>query len=130
MGDYRDLSVWRRAHNFAMAVYRTTCSFPDSELYGLTAQLRRGSISVVSNIVEGTSRYPDRDQEKFFRIARSSASEVECQLLLSRDVGYLGPAAWLTLDNDCRNIGRMLSGLIRSSCRKGRVKKLRLATSD
>ena len=91
--------------------------FPDSERFGLTAQLRRAAISVVSNIAEGSGRRGERDQARFLIIARGSNCEVECQLLLSRDIGYLKSAEWETLDDHCREIGKMLSGLIRSLSR-------------
>src|SRR6266850_1051013 len=87
MGDYRHLSVWKRAHDFTLVVYRSTASFPESERYGLTAQLRRAAVSVVSNIAEGASRHGDRELSRFLQIAHGSACEVECQLLLSRDLG-------------------------------------------
>jgi four helix bundle protein len=114
MGDYRQLSVWKRAHSLALAVYRSTQSFPNSERYGLIAQLRRSAISIVSNIAEGSGRQSDGDQVRFLRISRGSTSELECQLLLSRDLGLLKPGAWLILDSDCREVARMLSGLIDS----------------
>ncbi len=118
MGDYRQLLVWKRAHGFALEVYQSTRSFPDSERFGLTAQLRRAAISIVSNIAEGSGRRADRDQARFLNIARGSVCEVECQLLLSRDVGYLKSDAWETLDGNCREIGRMLNGLIRALGKK------------
>jgi four helix bundle protein len=114
MGDYRELSVWKRAHALALGIYRSTQSFPDRERYGLVAQLRRAAVSMVSNIAEGTGRQSDRELARFLRIARGSACEVECQLLLSRDLGFLKPGTWMALDADCREISRMLNGLIRS----------------
>jgi four helix bundle protein len=114
MGNYRQLSVWKRAHRFVLSVYQKTRSFPDRERYGLTAQLRRAAISVVSNIAEGSGRQGDREHVRFLRIARGSVCELECQLLLSRDVGYLEADAWQLLDNDCQDLSRMLNALIRS----------------
>ncbi len=114
MGDYRQLSVWKRAHGLALGIYRSTGSFPDRERYGLVAQLRRAAVSVVSNIAEGTGRQGDRELARFLRIARGSVCEIECQLLLSRDLGYLQPEKWMALDGDCREISKMLNGLIRS----------------
>jgi four helix bundle protein len=76
--------------------------------------MRRAAISILSNIAEGSGRQSDREQVRFLRIARGSTCELECQLLLSRDVGYLKPADWLILDSDCREVGRMLTGLIKS----------------
>ena len=114
MGDYRNLSVWKRAHMLALGVFRSTASFPLSERYGLAAQLRRAATSVVSNIAEGSGRHSNRDEMRFFRIARGSVSELECQLLLSRDIGFLEVQAWTQLDHDCHVVGKMLNGLIRS----------------
>jgi four helix bundle protein len=114
MGDYRQLSVWNRAHSLTLEVYRSTKAFPDSERYGLTAQLQRAAISIVSNIAEGSGRQTDREQVRFLRIARGSACELECQLLLCRDLGFLKPGAWLVLDSDCREVARMLTSLIAS----------------
>jgi four helix bundle protein len=73
---------------------------------------------VVSNIAEGSGRLADRDQARFLKIARGSICELECQLLLSRDVGFLKSDAWKVLDAECREIGNMLNGLIRALLRK------------
>ena len=114
MGNYRQLLVWKRAHTLALDVYRATQRFPTEERYGLTAQLRRAAVSVVSNIAEGSGRLGDREHIRFLRIARGSVSEVECQLLLSRDLGYLGSSAWTVLDEQSQDLARMLTGLIQS----------------
>jgi four helix bundle protein len=114
MGNYRQLLVWKRAHTLALDVYRATQRFPTEERYGLTAQLRRAAVSVVSNIAEGSGRLGDREHIRFLRIARGSGSEVECQLLLSRDLGYLGSSAWTVLDEQSQDLARMLTGLIQS----------------
>src|SRR3954463_7805416 len=118
MGDYRQLTVWKRAHSLALSVFRVTGAFPPSERYGLAAQLRRAATSVVSNIAEGSGSHSVRDEIRFFRIARASVSELECQLLLSRDVGFLIREIWSPLGNECHEIGRMLNGLIRSCSSK------------
>lgn len=114
MGDYRQLSAWKRAHTLTLAIYRSTQSFPDRERYCLVAQLRRAATSVVSNIVEGASRHSDRELARFLRIAHGSVCEAECQLLLSRDLGYLKHDQWLALNAGCQELGKVLNGLIRS----------------
>lgn len=122
MGNYRQLSVWKRAHELALAVYRITRGFPDRERYCLTAQLRRAAVSAVSNIAEGSGRLGDREQVRFLRIARGSVCEVECQLLLSKDLGYVHRDAWKDIDKACQDLSSMLSGLVRSldqQCRLG-----------
>jgi four helix bundle protein len=85
MGDFRKLGAWQRAYKVALQIYHSTGGFPDHERYGLTSQLRRASVSVVSNIAEGTGRRNDRELARFLSIARGSVREFECQLLLSRD---------------------------------------------
>jgi four helix bundle protein len=114
MGNYRQLSVWKQAHGFVLRIYQWTKSFPDRERYGLTAQLRRAAVSIVSNIAEGSGRQGDREHIRFLRIARGSVCELECQLLVSRDLGYLDPGVWQLLDRECQDLSRMLNSLIQS----------------
>jgi four helix bundle protein len=114
MGNFRDLVVWKRAQDLALAVYRSTSSFPKEERYGLTAQMRRAAVSVSSNIAEGCGRRGDRELSHFLRIARGSVPELECQLTLSRDLGYMQSAVYTQLDSDSQEISRMLNRLIRS----------------
>ena len=71
-------------------------------------------MSIVSNIAEGASRHGDRELARFLQIAHGSACEVECQILLSRDLGYLPSDRWMALNADCQELGKMLNGLIRS----------------
>jgi four helix bundle protein len=106
MGDYRQLSVWKRAHGLALRIYHATRRFPDTERYGLIAQLRRAAISVVSNMAEGSGRQSDRELARFLRIARGSVCELECQLLLARDLGFLKSEEWMALDPECREVSK------------------------
>lgn len=121
MGDYKKLAVWQRGQGVALEVYRSTEAFPIRERYGLAAQMRRAAVSVVSNIAEGCGRQGDRELARFLRMARGSARELECQLLLSRDLGYLSGDAWILLDQELEQISRMLNGLIRSFGRTHRT---------
>ena len=114
MGNFRDLVVWKRAQDFALAVYRSTSTFPNDERYGLTAQMRRAAVSVSSNIAEGCGRQGDRELARFLQIARGSVRELECQLLLARELGYLQSTVYAKLDADSQEISRMLNCLIRS----------------
>ena len=110
MGDFRQLTVWKSAHALALEVHRCTGSFPAIERYGLAAQMRRAAVSVVSNIAEGCGRQNDRELAYFLRIARGSVREIECQLLLSRDLGYITHDTWAPLDAAAQEISKMLSG--------------------
>ena len=86
MKDFRKLKVWERAHQFVLAVYQTTPSFPRDETYGLTRQIRRAASSIPSNIAEGCGRDGDAESARFCLIARGSASELEYQILLAHDL--------------------------------------------
>jgi len=114
MGDYNQLKVWERAHELVLAVYRSTETFPASERVGLAGQLRRASISIASNIVEGSSRRGDGEFGRFLSIARGSAAEVAYQLLLARDLGFLSSEQWEQLDGLAQEVGRMLYGLTKA----------------
>lgn len=114
MGDFRQLLVWKRAHGLALQVYRCTDAFPARERYGLAAQMRRAAVSVVSNIAEGCGKQADRELARYLGIARGSVRELECQLLLSRDLGYLTLDIWPTLEAESQEISKMLNCFIRS----------------
>ena len=130
MGDYRRLSAWKRAQALVLAVYRSTQEFPITERYGLVAQLRRAAVSVVSNIAEGAGRQSDRELTRFLRIARGSVFELECQLLVARELGYFKADAWTALDAQCAEVSKMLLGLIRSISARPKTLHSLLVTRD
>jgi len=122
MGDYHRLAVWEKSHQLALAVYRTSDGFPKEELYGLTSQIRRAATSIPPNIVGGSGRGSDAEIARFLQIALGSAYEVEYQLLLARDLGWLGETQYQGLSQQIEEIKKMLSGLIaklRANRRKG-----------
>ena len=82
MGNFLNLRNWKIAHELTLEIYKLTSHLPKEELFSLTTQLRRSTISVVSNIAEGESRYSNKDKLNFFIPSRSSATEVQAQLLL------------------------------------------------
>ena len=86
--NYRELLVWRRAHEFVVAVYRFSASFPDHEIFGLTSQIRRAAVSIPSNIAEGYKRRGKRDKARFLNTAQASLEEASYHLILARDLGY------------------------------------------
>ena len=86
--DFRRLMAWERAHALTLAVYRVTAEFPDHERYGLVSQMRRACASSGTNIAEGCGRDTNKELARFIDIATGSASEVEYQVLLARDLGY------------------------------------------
>src|SRR5690349_10670977 len=114
MKDFRQLKVWEKAHQLALAVYKATKSFPKEELYSLTSQIRRASMSIPTNIAEGCGRNTDAEFARFLQIAMGSASETEYQLLLSRDLGFLTVEEYEKLNINVTEIKRMLTALLQT----------------
>lgn len=112
MRDFRELKVWEKGHQLALAVYRAAGLFPREELYGLSSQVRRSCTSIPSNIAEGCGRGSDADFARFLQIAMGSASELEYLFLLSHDLGYLPPEQYGPLADGVVEIKRMLTSLI------------------
>ena len=111
---YRDLIAWRKAIEFTKAVYRASESFPASERYGLTSQVRRAAVSIPSNIAEGQGRRLPGDFQLFLRHARGSLQEVETQLIIAAELGYLEQPELKALLAQAAELGRVLNGLIAS----------------
>ena len=85
---FEDLVVWRKAHEFVLGIYKLTAKFPNSELYGLTSQLRRSAVSVPANIAEGFKKKGKADKARFLNIAQGSLEEVRYYLILTKDLEY------------------------------------------
>jgi four helix bundle protein len=113
MKGFRELQVWRKAHELTLAVYSTTRSFPREELYGLTSQMRRSAASIPANIAEGVGRRSDGEICRFFQIARGSASEIEYHVLLARDLHMLSEDEHRYLSKQADEVQRMLTVLIK-----------------
>ena len=112
MQDFRNLKVWGKAHALTLDVYKATKSFPRDEMYGLTSQLRRASVSIGSNIAEGACRRGDVEFARFLQMAAGSASEVEYQLLLAKDLELLKTADCERLSHEVVEVKRMLASLM------------------
>ncbi|MGL5015773.1 MAG: four helix bundle protein [Bacteroidales bacterium] len=115
---FERLNVWQDARKFVNDVYALTANFPDSEKYGITSQLRRAAVSVVSNIAEGVGRQSLKEQARFIEISYSSLMEVYCQLLISTDQGYLSQDEFLSLKSDMYKISNELNQLRKSMERR------------
>ncbi len=85
---FQDLTVWQKAHQFVLAVYRITSRFPKTEIYGLTSQLRRSAVSIPANIAEAFKKRGKGDKSRFLNIAQGSLEESRYYLLLTQDLGY------------------------------------------
>lgn len=111
---YRDLLVWQRSVDLALAVYDATEIFPRHEIYGLCAQMRRGAVSVPSNIAEGHGRHHLGDYLHHLSIANGSLMELETQIIIASRRKYLSPELECLLSKQSAEVGRMLAGLTRS----------------
>lgn len=86
---YKDLDIFKGGYKLSLYIYKLTTLYPKDELYGITSQIRRASVSVVLNIAEGYGRKSKDDFKRFLRISLGSANETETLLLLSKDLGYI-----------------------------------------
>ena len=109
--DHKNLDVWKMAIDFVAEIYKATDSFPKSELYGLTNQIRRAAVSIPSNIAEGAARNSDKEFIQFLHIALGSLSETETQIIIADKLAFLkeeGP-----LLEQIQTLRKMLTGLIK-----------------
>jgi len=102
---FKELIVWQKAHQLVLNVYKVTKSFPKEEMYGLTSQLRRSSVSVAANIAEGFKKKGIADKLKYMNTAQGSLSETDYHLLLTNDLGYFNTSGILS---EVDEVGRLL----------------------
>jgi four helix bundle protein len=113
MKNYKQLEVWQNSRKLAVHVYRQTARFPTSEAFGLVAQMRRAAISVASNIAEAHGRDSSKDRVRVFGLARGSLFELEMQVLISGDLGFLSERQSEILVDAVNILARQLNALIR-----------------
>jgi four helix bundle protein len=111
---YRELNAWQKSYALALAVYQASRSFPRAEMFGLTSQLRRASISIPANIAEGCCRQTRADYLRFLFIAQGSAGELDTLLSLAHDLSYLDDGRLHQLSVSLAEVGRLLTGLTKS----------------
>jgi four helix bundle protein len=111
---YQDLVAWQKAMNLVTEIYRVSHKFPREEIFALTNQLRRAAVSVPSNIAEGQGRSSRKEFIYFLGNAKGSISEVETQIIIARNLGYIGEDDLNALLNLAAEVGRILNGLLAS----------------
>jgi len=109
---YRDLIVWQKSMSLVTQIYKITKLFPRDETYGLVVQIRRSSVSIPSNIAEGYGRNSTDDYIRFLRFAVSSLYEVQTQLEISMNIGYISKNDFEKLFAGSKEIERMLNSLV------------------
>ena len=110
---FKRLDVWKRNYELTTLIYVETDKFPSSELYGLTQQLRRASISVISNIAEGCGRRTKKEKLMFFYIARGSLFEVESQVEIAKNMKYVSDPSYEILTKKIEISKKVLNGFIK-----------------
>ena len=110
---HKDLEVWKNAINFVTLVYEVTSTFPGTEIYGLTNQLRRAAVSIPSNIAEGAARSTNKDNIHFLYISLGSISEVDTQFIISFNLGFISDEKLKEISDKLTLIKIELLGLIK-----------------
>ena len=111
---YRELKVWQKSYQLCLEIYKITKGFPKEETYGLTSQVRRATVSVPSNIAEGYGRKTTPEYIRFLYIAYGSNCELETQVMLSGDLGYIENVKLKKIQDEIGAVERMLMALIKS----------------
>ena len=112
--NYKELKVWQKSYDLCLEIYTITAKFPKEELYGLTSQIRRSAVSIPSNIAEGYGRKTTLDYIRMLYISYGSVYELETQILLAGDLGFIEKGVLGRVLKDIAEIERMLKALIKS----------------
>ena len=112
--NFTDLNAWKKSHELVLFVYKITESFSKKEIFSLTSQMRRSSISIISNIAEGFSRQSYKEKIHFYSIALGSVTELQSQFLIARDIGYIKRDYKIFFENSVI-VHKLINGLIRHS---------------
>lgn len=122
MKGHHKLNVWKRSIDLVTKVYDTTSSFPEEEIYGLSSQIRRASVSIPSNIAEGAERNSNKEFIQFLSFAQGSIAGLETQLIISQNLGYVkeGDGVFSEMDE----ISKMIIGLQKRLRQKSRYSSL------
>lgn len=112
---FTDLHAWQEGHKLVLAVYKHTKLFPVDEQFGLTNQMRRCAVSITSNIAEGFSRRGKKEKSQFLYMALGSVTELQNQLVIARDIKYLGKEEFQIMAEKTVVVSKLINGLIKSS---------------
>lgn len=111
---FTDLIAWQQGHQLVLSVYKVTHSFPKTETFALTDQLKRAAVSVTSNIAEGFGSKSNKEKIQFYYLSLGSLAEIENQLIIAKDLNYIDSTQFQRLTTHTNNTGKLLNGLIRS----------------
>ncbi|MBL8851920.1 MAG: four helix bundle protein [Planctomycetaceae bacterium] len=114
VSSHRDLIAWQKAVHLVKRCYQVSSRFPSDERFGLTQQFRRAAVSVPSNIAEGKGRGTPAEFQRFLSIATGSLTELDTQLVIANELGFIDEGALSELENDIAEVGRIITGLRKS----------------
>jgi len=112
---FTELNAWKEGHKLVLEIYKITKTFPKDEQFGLTNQLRRAAVSFTSNIAEGFSRNSYKEKLQFYSMALGSLTEIQNQLLVAKDIGYLTKQEFAKIAHQTITINKITNGLIKKS---------------
>ena len=108
---FTDLITWQEAHKLVLLIYKVTKTFPRDELFGLTDQVKRAVVSISSNIAEGFSRNSKLEKQQFYSISKGSLTEVENQIIIAKDVGYINQSEFIIINQQIITVGKLIVSL-------------------
>lgn len=108
MRDFTQLQIWQRSHILTLKIYKLTKGFPSEEIFALATQMKKSSYSIPTNIAEGCGRNTNPQFKRFLDFAAGSATEIQYQLILSKDLGYISESEFLPLHNEAIEIRKMI----------------------
>ena len=114
MRNFRDLTIWQKSHSLTLKIYSLTKSFPQQEVFGLVSQMRRSASSIPTNIAEGCGRNTNPDFKRFLIISAGSASELEYQFILSKDLEFISDSKFQEMERDIIEIKKMIFAFIKN----------------
>lgn len=109
---FTDLIVWKQSHLLVLSIYTITQSFPKTEIFSLTDQIKRAAVSITSNIAEGFSRHSYKEKLQFYYLSLGSLTELQNQLLIARDIGYIDTATFNKIAEQTISIQKLLNAFI------------------
>lgn len=112
---FTDLNSWKEGHQLVLMTYEITKKFPKEEMFGLIMQLRRAAVSFTSNIAEGFSRNSFKEKVQFYCMALGSLTEIQNQLLVARDIGYISKEEFNKIAEQTIKVNKITNGLIKKS---------------
>jgi len=114
MKNFKDIIAWQKSYQLTLLIYKYSKHFPKNEEFGLKSQIRRASVSIISNIAEGFKRKGIKDQLRFYNQSQSSLEEVKCQMMLAHDLRYLEYEKYSELSHLSEEAAKVLYGWIKS----------------